>query len=216
MERRSFRIARRSHQTHNPVLPAPLCVCLCSRKGGKRTPKGFFRGTLLITLLFAASLRCVRQTKVFSAPFAPVSQASLPTKPQETGSVGCVCRIVFRVECEANYDWRVMIKFRVCVIMLSNMFIPKAESSVAAYPSNARAHPRLSAMSAVMLREPVCPLRWECTCARCCCRGVPPSGPDPALSSAPAELLCCLLINNCIRLEICWMDGNFSTKGDCR
>ena len=116
---------------------------------------------------------------------------------------------MFRGECEANYDWRVMIKFRVCVIMLSNMFIPKAESSVAAYPSNARAPASVCHVRAVMLREPVCPLRWECTCARCCCRGLPPSGPDPALSSAPAGLLCCLLINNCIRLEICWMDGIF-------
>lgn len=35
-----------------------------------------------------------------------------------------------RGECETNYDWRVMIKFRVCVIMLSNMFIPPAMASI--------------------------------------------------------------------------------------
>lgn len=63
---------------------------------------------------------------------------------------------MFRGECEANYDWRVMIKFRVCVIMLSNMFIPKAESSVAAYPSNALTHPRLSAMSALSCCANLC------------------------------------------------------------
>lgn len=49
------------------------------------------------------------------------------------------------MECEANYDWRVTIKFRVCVIMLSNMFISRYTFPPARWN---RAGPRLGEFKA--------------------------------------------------------------------